>query len=133
MTTRSILDKMSRDFFGGSRGNTLQTMGRNKDALRDFNKAIQIDPRYISAYLNRGVVLTIMGDKKAALRDYNKIIGLKPTEALAYANRGGLFFKSDKRRALADFKKFLQLAPRHPGASRIRALIDSIKKELNHD
>ena len=36
-------------------GNALSNLGRDEEAIIDFNKAIEIDPRDTMAYNNRGI------------------------------------------------------------------------------
>jgi tetratricopeptide (TPR) repeat protein len=113
-----------------NRGNLFRSIGAKERALKDYNKAIELDAKYAMAYFKRGNLFRITGDKERALKDYNKAIELDSKFALAYLNRGVIFLNSDKRRALSNFQAFLRLAPRHPGASKVSALIDRIKKQL---
>ena len=70
-----------------------------------YNKAIQIDPNYVSAYNNRGNVWVDKGDLEKALADFNKAIQLDPNYLAAYNNRGIAW--SEK----GDFEKAIQLDP----------------------
>src|SRR3954468_2555454 len=38
-------------------GNSLRNLGRHQDALRSYNRAIQIKPNYAEAHYNRGLTL----------------------------------------------------------------------------
>lgn len=62
--------------------------GDYNQALINFNKAIEIDPESVEAYINRGLVLGIMGDYSSALQDFNKSIDIDPDNAEAYKSRG---------------------------------------------
>lgn len=62
--------------------------GDYKEALKDFDKAVELDPRNLEAYNNRGVVLGILGDHYKAIQDFNRAIELKPTDSEAYKSRG---------------------------------------------
>ena len=35
-------------------GNLLRDLGREEEALIDYNKAIEINPKYVNCYNNRG-------------------------------------------------------------------------------
>ena len=41
-------------------------------ALADYNKIIQINPKYAKAYANRGIVMFKKGNKKKAILDLQK-------------------------------------------------------------
>lgn len=62
--------------------------GDYKGALKDFNKALELDPRSVEAYNNRGIVLGILGDHYRAIQDFNMAIDLSPTDSEAYKSRG---------------------------------------------
>jgi len=52
--------------------------GDYQGAIKDFNKAIELNPKYAGVYNNRGV----------AIEDYNKAIKINSKYAKAYFNRG---------------------------------------------
>lgn len=60
---------------GGSKFN----LNTYKEALLDFNRAIDLEPDFAEAYYNRGVLKNSMGDKKGAAADFLK------AEKLGYA------------------------------------------------
>lgn len=59
-----------------------------KEALRDFNKIILLNPDYTDIFYNRGIVRGKLGDPKGAIEDFNKAIELNPSLGEAYFNRG---------------------------------------------
>ncbi len=58
-------------------------------AIADYTKAIELDPKLLSAYINRGLAYDGKGNFDQAIADYTKAIELDPTFALAYIDRGG--------------------------------------------
>ena len=48
-------------------------------AIDDFTDAIRIDPKYATAYYNRGLVWKAKGDNDKAMADYDEAIRLDPT------------------------------------------------------
>jgi tetratricopeptide (TPR) repeat protein len=84
-----------------------------ENALADFNKAIELDPRSANAYFGRAVVYEELGSEDAALTDYTHAIELDASYTLAYFNRGRLFANLGKPdAALADYNKAIELDPK---------------------
>jgi tetratricopeptide (TPR) repeat protein len=47
-----------------------------KSALKDYDKAIEIAPNFVSALLNRGGLKDENGDYQGAISDYEKILNI---------------------------------------------------------
>ena len=78
-------------------------------AVQDFSKAIELDPKDGSLYINRGHSYWVLRENDLALLDFNKAIELDPKNASAYGARAW-FFKNDKPElAIADFSKAIEL------------------------
>ncbi|HWP84074.1 MAG TPA: serine/threonine-protein kinase, partial [Terriglobia bacterium] len=93
-----------------NKGAALSNLGRNKEALRYFDEALQILPTFDAAWLNKGVVLAKMGREEEALACYAKALEINPksadawyNRALAYQNQGNL------EEALKCYDKALEL------------------------
>ena len=56
--------------------------------IKDYERAINLDPQFIYAYYNRAEVLSIQKDYRGAISDYTKAINIEPQFAEAYFNRG---------------------------------------------
>ena len=99
------------------RGNENLTLGKYKEAIADYDKAIELNPQYALAYNNRGIAKLHLGDSKEAIADYNKAIELDPKYAKAYCNRGiancdlGNYEKS-----ITDCNKAIELNPQDADA-----------------
>lgn len=94
------------------RGNYKGAEGDKKGAIQDYTKAIALNPKFESAYANRGHLLDELGDIKAAFADYNKAIEVNPNAPTPYNNRGWAFFvMGDTKAAIKDFDKAIALKP----------------------
>jgi tetratricopeptide (TPR) repeat protein len=65
----------------------LQDLGEPQRAVEDLNRAIQLYPKYLVAFNNRGLVYSDLGDYEQAVRDHGAAIRLDPTLPRAYALR----------------------------------------------
>lgn len=85
-----ILSIFKGDLFAQSAETFLQT-GQNKmrskdinGALADFTTAINMNPKYELAYVNRGLCRMAQGKWELAIPDCKKAIELNPNQAVAY-------------------------------------------------
>ena len=63
---------------------------------------------------------------------FSKFREITPKSAYAYLNRGVAYPNlKEYQKAIADWEKFLQLAPNFPQAPQIRQAIEEMKKALN--
>ena len=95
-----------------SRGDTKDRnrMGNHKDAIADYDRAIEINPQNASVYNNRGCVKDGMGDHKGALADYDQAIEINPQDARAYNNRGNTKNNmGDHKDAIADYDRAIEI------------------------
>ncbi len=62
------------------RANALNTLQRYREALRDYDNAIELDPGpgLANAYVNRAVAYSHLGENKKAIADYEKGLELDP-------------------------------------------------------
>lgn len=87
--------------------------GKTEDALADFTRAIEIDPRKAAGYLGRGNTLQIMGHYEKSIEDYNSALAIKPDLPNAYVNRGSAYSHlGEIKKAIADYEKGLALKPK---------------------
>ena len=117
----------------GPNAEELNTRGeekfKNEDidgALADFNKAIEKDPKYTEAYLNRGYVYITTGELQKVLTNFDKAIALDSGCVEAYYNRGVIYdYFEEYDKSIADFNKVIELNPKDVEAYINRALIYS--------
>lgn len=106
MISQNNLNINSRALEFLSRGNFKKRVKNYKDALSDYNKAIDLSPSFAEAYFKRGNIKNLLGDYEGAISDYNKAIDLNPNLAEAYHNRGLTKLNSgDEQAGNLDFLK----------------------------
>ena len=67
--------------------------GYDKEAIEDYNQAIEKNPNDATAYLNRGVARHRLGDASAAIRDYEQALKLDPNSAVLHSNLSYAYYE----------------------------------------
>ena len=76
-----------------NRGFTYCEIGQYDQAISDFSKAIEINPRLAHAYNNRGAAYLYKAQYDQAISDLSKAIEIDPRFKHAYNNRGWAYMK----------------------------------------
>lgn len=71
-----------------NRGNSLARQGKLQEALKDYDRAIELVPSAADPHLNRGAVYESLGRLEEALKDYDVVLQDDPTDPAAWNNRG---------------------------------------------
>ncbi len=106
-----------------NRAKAKSEMGNHQAAIGDYDRSIDLNPKFGEAYYNRGRAKTALGKSKAAIDDYNRAIDLNPKDSQSYNNRG--LEKSnlgDNLGAIADFDRVIALDPKDAKAYNNRGL-----------
>jgi len=107
-----------------NRGNAYAANGDLEGALRDYDEAINLNPKNAGAYVNRGLALARQGDVEGALKDYGQAITFNPQQWEAYFNRAAELRDCEKlREAIDDLNQVVKLNPEFTGAYINRASI----------
>lgn len=86
--------------------------GEFQSAIDQFNKAVEMDPEFLDAYVKRAFAYSMLKEYEKAVTDYTRLIELNPNFAVAYLSRGSAFNKLERfHEALADFDKVIILDP----------------------
>ncbi|RUS30832.1 hypothetical protein BC938DRAFT_478904 [Jimgerdemannia flammicorona] len=69
------------------RGTFTFLKGNPKDALEDFNKAIEADPNYLQTYIKRASIYMEQGDPVETYKQFDEAIKIDPTDPDIYYHR----------------------------------------------
>ena len=113
-----------------NRGSGYRRANAYDQALADFDKAVELKPRFARAYQGRALVHDELGADYKAHADLDRAIELDARDWSAYYSRATILRGgSDFDGALADLAKAAERAPKKPQVVLLRALIQSAKGE----
>ena len=96
-------------------------------AVADFGRAIELDPGYALAYLNRGNARSFQGNSEAAIIDFDRAVALDPGNAEAYYNRATARSSlGNHEGAIADYDRTIEIDPNHVSAYINRGTMNGI-------
>ncbi len=98
------------DYF--EKGNYEYDIGNCTQAIADYTKSIELNPKYPQAYNNRAFTYMRMQENDKALTDLNRALEINPNYINALMNRGDVYRdrKGDKEAAIADYEKIISFA-----------------------
>ena len=67
-------------------GNSLRDNGKLDDAVKNYKKAIELNPNNSIAYNDLGVILIHLGKTNEAINNFKKTINISPKNTKAYLN-----------------------------------------------
>jgi len=102
LAEKAIRIEPQEALFYGLRGDANFELGRHRQALRDYDQALDRDPDFFRYYVKRGLVLEKQGDTRGAQRDFDRSLKLLPT-APAYFGLGRLALESGQRQQAKDY------------------------------
>ena len=80
------------------KGMVLDHAGRYDEAVKAFDKALEIKPDYVKALHNKGNVLDHTGNVEAAVETYDRILAIQPDAFEVWNNKGLTLAKLPERR-----------------------------------
>lgn len=63
-----------------------------KAAASDFTITLNLDDKFIEAYINRAKIFFLLGDRNNSYYDLKKYLELKPSDPQAYIQAANIFF-----------------------------------------
>jgi protein O-GlcNAc transferase len=110
-------------------GNVLKAVGRLKDALASYDRALAIDAKHAAILNNRGLVLADLRRFEDALASYNQALIENPSYVEALFNQGlTLWHMHRYEQALASYDKAVSLFPGYAEAWNNRG---NVLRQLN--
>lgn len=83
-----------------------------KKALVQYEKAIELNPKYKDYFLNRAVIYKNMEEYEKAIDDYTNALALSSKDGQIYGNRAECLMRlGEYEKATDDFKKAVELSP----------------------
>lgn len=96
------LPELRRANILNDRGVAKWRLKRTREALLDFNKAIELFPSFSVVYNNRGNALMELGQHQEALADFDRAVALAPAYGAAHNNRGNALYALGRHEQAAE-------------------------------
>ena len=93
-------------------GNALASQAQYRDAIRCYEKILELAPRNLDAINNRGNCLSLLGEFAEAIKTYDAIIAARPNDLRAHCNRANALKQLGRcHEALAEYERVLEADP----------------------
>lgn len=100
-------------------------------AIADMDAAIALDPENPELYVLRGQMVILLYEWNRVAENYNTALEIDPNYPPAYFYRGILYYTNLFREdALADFERYLEIAPHGEHAADAARYAESIRAEI---
>jgi len=116
MADREKFDRIAQSDFHNQRGIELADRGWLDEALREFSKAVELDPDSAHAHDNLATVLADKGRFREALKEYLVAIELEPQSPTAHYNLGSFLSTHGYDLAVSEYKEALAVEWDYPDA-----------------
>jgi Flp pilus assembly protein TadD len=94
--------------------NLLVEKGQTREAIRHYDEALRLRPRYLEARFSLGNALLQVGDIEGAIAQCNAALAIKPDTAAAHNNLANALAKQKNfTQAIAHYEQAIALAPRN--------------------
>jgi tetratricopeptide (TPR) repeat protein len=105
-------------------------------ALADYDRALDLNPSYVRALLNRGITLRDLERYEEAIENFDIALLLGQLEGHIYAERGRTYHLwGDWNCCVSDYRRALELLPQHSSSNaepaiRLRTQVESWLNQL---
>lgn len=109
-----------------NRGNLLQLLGREEDALAAYNRAVTLEPTNLAAHRELNLLLYKLGRDAEFLRSYDDAIGVMPDKASLHLSKAQMqLIGGDYEAAEASLQPARAIEPENPGVLDLAAQVKS--------
>lgn len=107
-------------------------MSSYEDSIKNYSKALKLNPNYFEVFNNIGVVYTSLKKNNRAIEFFDKAIQINPLYAEAYNNKGNaLKEKGEHHLAVECYEKSINLDPNYVDAITNLGIIWSVMNDFN--
>jgi tetratricopeptide (TPR) repeat protein len=107
-----------------NRGVAYYVLGNYKQAIEDYNRAIETNPELAVAYNDRGAAYDKLGDRVQAVSDFDRAIEIRPEYPDAYNGRGVVYSALGRNEeAISDFDKAIEINQEYAEAYNNRGIV----------
>jgi tetratricopeptide (TPR) repeat protein len=112
------------------RGIAYANKGQYDQAISDYNKALEINPKDAVAYRERGDAYFYKGEYDSAISNFSKAIDIDPKDVVAYTYRGDAYEKKARyEEAIFNYNRAVEIDSKYVLAYNNLAWILSTAKE----
>ena len=112
-------------------GTAKAALNYHTEALKDFNKAVELDPEYPKVYVNRGNTRVALHDFKGALSDFDIALNNMPDNPLVLCDRSkAKDALGDYYGAIRDLDKAIKIDPNFTDAYNNRGIVKHDLKDF---
>jgi len=94
-------------------GHVLSALGRTEEAIKAYQQAISVNPKFAISYYGLGIVLSALGKNKEAIEAYQQAISVDPKYANPYNGLGNALSALGKNKeAIEAYKQAIRVDPK---------------------
>jgi len=121
-------DKVINDpnfaFAWSNKGKALSSLGKNEEALKCYDRSLEINPNSTFGWSNKGLALYYLGKTEQAIECYSKALEFDSNYAFAWTDEGEAFYVLGKfQQALKCLDKALEISPNHPKTGSCKGMV----------